>query len=50
MMRRALLQRLRDRQAERRAARPERLRRRAEADARRIEGKRDAWNRTGGGG
>jgi hypothetical protein len=36
--------------AERRASRPERLRRRAEADARRVEGKRDAWNRAGGGG
>jgi hypothetical protein len=48
-MLRAINQRLRRRAAERRASRPERLRRRAEADARRVEGKRDAWTRAGGG-
>jgi hypothetical protein len=45
----ALIRRARVWRSERRASRPERLRRRAEADARRIEGKRDAWNRAGGG-
>jgi hypothetical protein len=47
---RRLLERARTWRAGRRASRPERLRRRAEADARRIEGKRDAWNGVGGGG
>jgi hypothetical protein len=49
-MLRALLERARTWRDERRATRPERLRRRAEAEARRVEGKRDAWNSAGGGG
>ncbi len=49
-MLRTLLERVRIWRAERRATRPERLRRRAEADARRVEGKRDAWYGAGGGG
>jgi hypothetical protein len=47
---RALLGRVRVWRARRRASRPERLRRRAEADARRIEAKRNAWTDAGGGG
>ena len=49
-MLRALLEPVRRRRAERRATRPERLRRRAEADARRVEAKRNAWTDAGGGG
>jgi hypothetical protein len=49
-MLRTLVERLRARRADRRASRPERLRRRAEADARRIEAKRDAWYGQGSGG
>ena len=49
-MLRTLLERVRTWRAERRAKRPERLRRRAEADARRVAAKRDAWDNVGGGG
>jgi hypothetical protein len=49
-MLRTLVERVRTWRGDRRASRPERLRRRAEADARRVEAKRDAWNSTGGGG
>ena len=49
-MLRRLLERVRTWRAERRATRPERLRRRAEADARRVAAKRDAWDNVGGGG
>ena len=47
---RDLLKRASARLAERRATRPERLARRAEADARRRDAKRDAWQNVGGGG
>ena len=50
MMLRTLLERVRTWRAGRRASRPERLRRRAEADARRVEAKRNAWTDAGGGG
>jgi hypothetical protein len=49
-MLRTLVERVRAWRADRRATRPERLRRKAEADARRVESKRDAWSNVGGGG
>ena len=47
---RELLERGSARLAERRATRPERLERRAEADARRCDDEREAWQNVGGGG